>query len=107
MPNSLMTGSQTHMKTYNFPYIAFALGLMLLPVVMIGSTEGSDGTSKLPLLTLLIVCEFAFLVNAIGVYIGIKQTLSFGVKPVYVLITVLCALFSARYMYLGVTLWPL
>ena len=95
------------MKTYNFPYIAFALGLILMATVMIGSSEGGDGTTRLPLLTLLIASEFAFFVNVFAVYIGIRHTLASGARPVYVITTVLCVLLAAGFAYLGIGLWPL
>ncbi|MDQ7072871.1 MAG: hypothetical protein Q9N32_04390 [Gammaproteobacteria bacterium] len=49
------------MKTVSFPYIALALGLFLLLVVARGSQITSDGSTSLPLLTLLVVGEFSFL----------------------------------------------
>lgn len=95
------------MKTYNFPYIAFALGLIMMAIITIGSSDGSDGTTRLPLLTLLLASEFAFIVNAFAVYIGVRHTLATGVRSVYVITTVLCVLLVAGFAYLGVGLWPL
>lgn len=91
----------------NFPYIALALGLLLLVFVLRGSQTDANGDTAVPLLTLLVMSEFAFFVNAIGTYIGIKHVLSEGVKPFYTAITVLCGLLSLRFLLLGIELWPL
>ena len=95
------------MKTINFPYIAAALGLLLLTVVMKGSGLDASGDTTMPLLTLLVVSEFCFFVNAIAVYIGIKQIKAVGFQAVYTITTLLCALLAARFLYLGIALWPL
>jgi len=94
------------MKTIYFPYIALALGLPLLLLVMVGGEAGLDGATALPLLTLLVVSEFSFFVLAAGAYIGLKQTLAGGFKVVYAMASLLCALLSIRFMLLGIELWP-
>ena len=95
------------MKTIHFPYIALALSSFLLLVVSKGSQVGADGLTLMPLLTLLVVSEFCFFVSSIGTYIGIKNIKSFGIRSVYALSTLLCALLSIRFLLLGITLWPL
>jgi hypothetical protein len=95
------------MKTPDFPYIALALGAFLLLVVFRGSQIASDGLTSLPLLTLLVVSEFSFFVNAIGAYIGFTQIRKIGFQPLYALITLLCLALSLYFMWLGIKLWPL
>ncbi len=95
------------MKTRDFPYIALALGAFLLLVVLRGSQTANDGLTSLPLLTLLVVSEFSFFVNAIGAYIGINQLRKTGFQPLYGLITLLCLALSLYFMWLGIKLWPL
>ena len=95
------------MKTVNLPYIALGLGLLLILVVTKGSETGSDGATALPLLTLLIISEFAFFITAAGVIFGVKHICSVGIKPVYTITIILCALLSVRFMLLGIDLWPL
>ncbi len=94
------------MKKEHFPFIASALGLFLMLLVVKGSEVREDGITLIPLLTLLIVSEFAFFVNAIGAYIGIKQTMAIGVKPVYGLVTLLCIILTIFFLWMGITLWP-
>ncbi|PHS33433.1 MAG: hypothetical protein COA95_00160 [Methylophaga sp.] len=95
------------MTTRDFPYVALALGSFLLLVVLRGSQLADDGLTSLPLLTLLVVSEFSFFVNAIGAYIGFNQLRETGFQPLYSLITLLCLALSLYFMWLGVQLWPL
>jgi len=99
------------MKTYNFPYLAAALGLFLLLVINIGSRLGSDGATALPLLTLLIVNECAFFLSIAGVFIGIKQVSSgaqkFNLMSTYTIVIILCGLLTIVFALLGIKLWPL
>jgi hypothetical protein len=94
------------MKKENFPFIATGLSLLLLILVIKGSAAREDGSTLLPLLTLLIVSEFAFFVNAIGAYIGIKHTLANGIKPIYGVVTLICMLLAILFAWMGISLWP-
>jgi hypothetical protein len=103
------------MKTINFPYLALALGLFLLMLVTKGSETVQDGTQDettvLPLLTLLIANECAFILSAIGAFIGLKNlktiNFKFSLKPLYTITTVLCILLTIQFTLLGINLWPL
>ncbi|MCK4834270.1 MAG: hypothetical protein KAT12_05815 [Gammaproteobacteria bacterium] len=98
-------------KTIKFPYIALALGLFLLMVVTRGSQTDSEGITALPLLTLLIVNECAFLLAAAGSFIGIRYLRSidykFSLKPLYTMTTVICIMLTIQFTLLGIKLWPL
>ncbi len=99
------------MNTINFPYLALALGVFLLLVVTIGSETNEEGFTALPLLTLLIFNEGAFLLTAVGSYIGLKQLYSNGFNfrknPLYFMTTVVCVLLTIQFVILGIKLWPL
>ncbi|MDF1819047.1 MAG: hypothetical protein P1U54_10430 [Immundisolibacteraceae bacterium] len=95
------------MKTARFPMIAVGLGLPLLLVVILGSKNDADGTTALPLLTLLIVAEFAAVVNLIGAYIGYQTLRTDGFKWIPLANTLLCALLAVEFALLGIDLWPL
>jgi len=95
------------MKTINFPYIALSLCSILLLLVLRGRHIGPDGATEIPLLTLLVVSEFSFIVTAIGAYIGFKECRSKGIVSIYTLATVSCLLLSIYFMLLGIDLWPL
>ncbi|MBL4775951.1 MAG: hypothetical protein JKY87_07875 [Mariprofundus sp.] len=94
------------MKTIHFPYLALLLAAGFLLVVTVGREAGADGATALPLLTLLVISEFSFFVTAAGAYIGLKQMLATGFKPVYAIASLCCALLSIRFMLLGLELWP-
>jgi hypothetical protein len=94
------------MKKEKFPFIAFAMGLFFMLLVIKGSEARDNGVTLIPLLTLLVVSEFAFFVNAIGAYIGIKHTLATSIKPVYAVVTTACILLAISFSWMGITLWP-
>lgn len=99
------------MKTVNFPYIALALGLFLMMVVIKGSEVTTEGLTVLPLLTLLIANECAFILTAIGSFIGVRQLSSINYKltqkPLYTMTTILCILLTIQFTLLGINLWPM
>ncbi len=94
------------MKKENFPFIASVMGLFLMLLVLTGSEVRDDGSTLIPLLTLLVVSEFAFFVNAIGAYIGIKHTLATSIKPLYASVTLICILLATIFAWMGISLWP-
>jgi heme/copper-type cytochrome/quinol oxidase subunit 3 len=94
------------MNKNQFPFVALGIGLFMLLLVIKGSQSGDDGTTIIPLLTLLIVSEFSFFVTAVGAYLGIRQIQANGIKPLIALITLLCMLLAVGFLWLGITLWP-
>ena len=99
------------MKTINFPYLAVALGILLLLIINRGSQVGEDGTTALPLLTLLIINECAFFLSAAGTFIGTRYLISIGFKLTsnlfYSISTLICILLTIQFTLLGIKLWPL
>lgn len=100
-----------NIKTYNFPYIALALGLLLSLLITKGSQPDSNGETLLPLLTLLIVNECAFFLTAAGAFIGVRYIISknfeISSKALYTITVVICVLLSIQFLLLGFKLWPL
>lgn len=94
------------MTKHQFPYIASGLGLLLILIVIRGSVPRPDGLTTLPLFTLLAMCEFGLIVNAVGTYLGARDLLANGVRPSRLTITLVCGLLVALFAYLGVQLWP-
>ena len=95
------------MSKHKFPHLALGLGLLLLLIVIAGSAERSDGTTALPLFTLLAVSEVAFFVTAFGAYIAVTHILSVGMTRVCLVLAISCALLSGLFVLLGLELWPL
>jgi heme/copper-type cytochrome/quinol oxidase subunit 3 len=94
------------MNKNQFPFVALGIGLFMLLLVIKGSELGDDGTTIIPLLTLLIVSEFAFFVTAVGAYLGIRQIQANGIKPLNAVITLLCMVLAVGFLWLGIVLWP-
>ncbi|MEW8506806.1 MAG: hypothetical protein AB2598_08855 [Candidatus Thiodiazotropha sp.] len=94
------------MNKTKFPYIALSLGLIIMLIVLKGIQPQADGTTTIPLLTLLVASEFAFFVTAIGGYTGVRHIQAAGMKPLYTGITLLCILLSIGFLLLGISLWP-
>lgn len=95
------------MSKYNFPYIAFAMGVFFMLVVTIGGQESEGGTTGLPLLTLLVVSEFSFFLCAIGAYLSVKRILDIGFNAVHALLGISCVILSIRFLIMGIDFWPL
>lgn len=94
------------MKSYQFPYIATPLGLLLLVLAMWGGRAGAEGSTLLPLLTLLMICEFGAIVTAIATWLGIQHIRASGFKPLYAAFTGMCAVLAIRLAILGLGYWP-
>ncbi len=90
-----------------FSFLVLGMGVFLLLLVLKGSQLDGNGVTVLPLLTLLIVCEFGFVSNAIGAFLGVKALRAEGLSVGPVIVTSMCVLLSVVFMFLGIRLWPL
>ncbi|MDQ7016383.1 MAG: hypothetical protein Q9N68_08410 [Gammaproteobacteria bacterium] len=95
------------MKQSNFPYIGLLLGVSLLLMVMGGRELDINGEPRLPLLMLLLMNEFAFIISAISVFIGIKRMKSSGMDLLLAIVLGLSAVVGVVSIILGLQLWPL
>ena len=95
------------MSKYNFPYVAFAMGIFFMLVVTIGGQAGQSGGTNLPLLTLLVVSEFAFFLCAIGAYLSVRRLIDLGYSAIHALVGVSCMVLAVRFLMLGIEFWPL
>ncbi len=94
------------MSKNNFPYIAGVLGAVLLMVVLRGSGLRQDGSTIIPLLTLLVVCEFGAIVTAIGTYVGIRELFSTKRLSATVAVGLACIVLCMIFVSYGLQLWP-
>lgn len=60
------------MTRQNFPTIALLVSVPLLLAIILGGDAG-DGTTRLPLLTLLLVTELGAIINTIAVVLGVMS----------------------------------
>lgn len=88
------------MQTRQFPYLALGFGI-ILGVVSIA------GARLLPLLTRLVVAEFAFFVTSIGAFIAFRQVRDHGVQRSILLSGVACFALAIFFLLRGIALWPL
>ena len=95
------------MSTRNFPVIALALAVFIHLLLYMSTTPDASGQTILPLLTLLIIAEFGFIVSIIGAYVSGSQQLKDGLTATGILITLLCAVLAISLMRKGFELWPL
>jgi len=95
------------MKKQNFPYLAVGLGLMLMLFILKGSETDNEGNTLIPLLTLLVFNECAFVLTAVGTYIGVRNFSIAENRLFYGVSTALCALLTVLFVLQGIKLWPL
>ena len=95
------------MNTRNFPVIALALAVFIHLLLFMATTPDANGQTLLPLLTLLIIAEFGFIVSMVGAYVSGSQQLKDGLTATGILITLLCAALALSLMLQGIELWPL
>ncbi|UCB53722.1 MAG: hypothetical protein JSW45_07025 [Thiotrichales bacterium] len=94
------------MTKTNFPFIALALGLFLMAVLIKTGSTDVDTESVLPLLTILIISEFGFIVMAIAVFLGGKTLLKNGFDIVLAIVTLLCGMLGVEFLLVGLSHWP-
>lgn len=95
------------MVVKNFPYVALFLGMMFMLVVTFGGqiNEATNNT-RLPLLTLLIVSEFAFFLTGAGAIMSIKHMLAHGTNTKLIVAALLCILSAITFLAKGISFWP-
>ncbi|HHH42607.1 MAG TPA: hypothetical protein ENK49_00570 [Gammaproteobacteria bacterium] len=90
----------------SFPWLALGLGLLVALVLAVSGAADPSGESALPLLTRLIMSEFAFFVTAIGAVQAIRAGLAQGFGPGVLLVAAGCGLLAVGFLWLGIVLWP-
>ena len=94
------------MTTRHFPAIALALAVFIHLLLFVATTQDGAGNTLLPLLTLLILAEFGFIISLVGAYISGSRQLKDGITATGIIITLLCVAFAASLLYQGLALWP-
>ncbi len=88
------------MQTRQFPFLALGFGIVLGVVSVAGAAH-------LPLLTRLVIAEFAFFVTAIGAFIAFRQIRDRGVRPSILASGIVCVALAIFFLWRGIVLWPL
>ena len=94
------------MNKSNFPFIALALGLFLMGVLFKTGAANPDVELILPLLTVLLISEFGFIVMAIAVFFGVQGLSKNGFDIVVTIVTLLCGMLAVEFMVIGIQHWP-
>jgi len=94
------------MKKTNFPFIAFGLGLFLMGILIKTGAADPDAELVLPLLTVLIISEFGFIVMAVAVFLGGQALAKKGFEIVLAIVTLLCGMLGVEFMVIGLEHWP-
>lgn len=95
------------MKKTNFPYLALPLGLLFIVIIVMGSETNPEGITRIPILSMLIMNEFAFFMSAAATYIGIKHIQQAGFQGIYGIVSILCFILTLSFIFLGLKLWPI
>ena len=90
-----------------FSFIAITLGIILLILLINAAPDVSGGEPRLPLLTMLIISEFGFVVNAIGAFTAIKKIIDNGMDQLMVAACICCTALSVKFLLVGISYWPL
>ena len=90
----------------SFPWLALGLGLTIAVIMMVSGAVDPATKPALPLLTLLIMSEFAFFVTAIGAVQAVRAGLAQGFGPGSLMVTAGCVLLAGGFLWLGISLWP-
>lgn len=95
------------MGKQNFPYVALFLGMMfMLAVTFGGQINEATNNTRLPLLTLLVISEFAFFLTAIAAFISIKQMYVVGFNVKMAVVSILCVISAITFLIKGISFWP-
>lgn len=89
-----------------FPYIALFLGAMFWMMLLFGSQTAPNQRTYLPLLTLLLIAEFAFILTLAGGGIMLKTMASEGFRFYRLIVCSLCFVLSLEFLRLGLYFWP-
>ncbi len=94
------------MSSEKFPYIAIALGVIFYVVLSLGGQLHADGSTHLPLLTLLLVSEFGFISHLAALYIVVKKCLRVGINVELLITASCCIIFIGYFLMTGLKFWP-
>lgn len=104
--NNQLTTGLSDMSRKNFPLLALALAVFVQLLLPLASMPDNHGNTLLPLLTLLVIAEFGFIIASIGAYMAGMQQLKSGFTATGAAVTLLCAVLAISLLLQGIELWP-
>lgn len=93
------------MKKEAITWVALGLGLAIVLMALPASMPGADGKRALPLLTLLFLAEFGFVVTALGAGLGVRRLRESGLRFALLAAVTGCVLLAFVFAWLGLSLW--
>ncbi len=90
---------------FSFPWLAAGLGLLLAMVLLQTGILGPAEARSLPLLTMLFISEFGFLVTAAGSVVAGKTLMQQGRNWTQLFLTLACGALAIAFFSLGIMLW--
>lgn len=90
----------------SFPWLALGLGLVFAAVLGLSGAVDPAASPVLPLLMLLLINEFGFLLTAIGAGLALRDGFSSGFNATQLMLVVGCIALAAGFLWLGLRLWP-
>lgn len=94
------------MKKEAFTWIALGIGLALAMLAIPASLPDADGNTALPLLTLLLINEFGFILTALGAAAGIRRLRDTRRRFALLAAVAGCVVLAVVFAWVGVALWP-
>ena len=90
---------------FSFPWLAAGIGLILAMVLLQSGVLGEADERSLPLLTMLFISEFGFLVTAGGSFLAGRALRESERRTTNLLLTIACAALAIAFFAVGMTLW--
>ena len=94
------------MSSEKFPYIALALGVVFYIALTLGGQTHADGSTHLPLLTLLLVSEFGFISHLASLNVIVKKCLRVGINMESIVLASCSVIFVGYFLTSGLEFWP-
>ena len=95
------------MNRNNFPLIALGLSVPLLALLIFGAQPMTDGSTRLPVLTLLAISEFGAFANAIAAWLGIARLCKGPFHAGRTILSVASLLLAGAFIWTLIHFWPL
>jgi hypothetical protein len=90
---------------FSFPWLAAGIGLLLAMVLLQTGVLGEADDRSLPLLTMLFISEFGFIVTAAGSFVAGRTLLRQGHSWANLFLSVACGALAIAFFILGFQLW--